>query len=344
MTEPRIITETIPPALAGQRIDRVVAMAAGVSRSQAVSLLEAGRVTLSGAVPEKPSERVALDDIVVIEVTERDESLQPDPSIPLTIVYADDDVVVVDKAAGLVVHPGSGVTEATLIHGLASRFPSLVELAAAEPGSERPGVVHRIDRGTSGLLVVALNPHARDHLVDQFRSRSVGRLYRALVVGDVESDAGLIDAPLGRSPRDPTRRAVVNDGKSARTHYRVLKRYPDPRCSMVECRLETGRTHQIRAHFAAIDHPIVGDDRYGGGRLGLVLERPFLPRGRTAIRPSDLGRGVGLRVSAAPGTGRRRQPIGGGIGRGAGRMICSWSGRRGRSAERPRSPVEPSSR
>ncbi len=276
MTTRRIITETIPPALAGQRIDRVVAMAAGVSRSRAVALLDAGNVTVSGSVPEKSSERVSLDDVVVIEVVDGDDTLRPDPSVPLTVVHDDDDVVVIDKPAGVVVHPGSGVTEATLIQGLLSRFPPLVELAATEPGSERPGVVHRIDRGTSGLLVVALNERARDHLIAQFRARTVGRLYRALVVGDIESDAGLIDAPLGRSPRDPTRRAVVNDGKQARTHYRVVTRYGDPRCSMVDCRLETGRTHQIRAHFSAIDHPIVGDDRYGGGSLGLPLDRPFL--------------------------------------------------------------------
>ncbi|MDH4276853.1 MAG: RluA family pseudouridine synthase [Acidimicrobiia bacterium] len=276
MTAARVITETIPSALAGQRIDRVVAMVAGVSRSQALTLLEAGMVTVSNAVPDKPSQRVEVDDVVVIEVHDLDDSLEADASVPITVVYADDDVVVVDKQAGLVVHPGSGVTDGTLIQGLLSRFPALGELAAADPDSERPGVVHRIDRGTSGLLVVALNEDAYRHLVGQFSSRSVGRLYTALVVGDLESDAGLIDAPLGRSPRDPIRRAVVTDGKAARTQYRVIHRFTDPRCSLVECRLETGRTHQIRAHFTAIDHPIVGDDRYGGSRLGLPLERPFL--------------------------------------------------------------------
>ncbi|MDH3301038.1 MAG: RluA family pseudouridine synthase [Acidimicrobiia bacterium] len=276
MTAERIITETIPPALAGQRIDRVVAMVAGVSRSQALALLETGKVTLGAAVPDKPSQRVGVNDVVVIEVAEFDDSLEADSTVPTTVVYEDDDIVVVDKQAGLVVHPGSGVTDGTLIQGLLSRFPALRELAAADPASERPGVVHRIDRGTSGLLVVALNDEAYRHLVDQFSGRSVGRLYRALVVGDVESDAGIIDAPLGRSPRDPTRRAVVADGKAARTHYRVVRRFTHPRCSLVECRLETGRTHQIRAHFAAIDHPVVGDDRYGGARLGLPLDRPFL--------------------------------------------------------------------
>ncbi len=276
MTAPRIVTETIPPALAGQRVDRVVAMAAGVSRSQAVALIEAGRVTVGDAAPDKPSQRVDVDDVIVIEVADLDSPLQGDPTVALTVVHADDDVVVVDKQAGLVVHPGSGVVDGTLVQGLMARFASLRELAAADPGSERPGIVHRIDRGTSGLLVVALTQDAYRHLVAQFSSRSVGRRYRTLVVGDVESDAGLIDAPLGRSPRDRTRRAVVADGKAARTHYRVLQRFAEPVCSLVDCRLETGRTHQIRAHFAAIGHPIVADDRYGGATLGLPIERPFL--------------------------------------------------------------------
>lgn len=272
----RVITEIIPAALAGQRIDRVVAMAAGVSRSQAVALLEAGSVTVDESVPDKPSLRVQVDDVVVIEVIDAENSLTPDPTVPVTIVHADDDVIVVDKQAGLVVHPGSGVTNGTLVQGLLSRNAALRKLAESDPDSERPGVVHRLDRGTSGLLVVAVHQAAYDHLVGQFSSRTVGRLYQALVVGDVESDAGLIDAPLGRSPRDPTRRAVVADGKVARTHYRVVRRFVEPVCSLVECRLETGRTHQIRAHFTAIDHPIVADVRYGGSQLGLPIDRPFL--------------------------------------------------------------------
>ncbi len=276
MTAARTITETIPAALAGQRIDRVVALAAGVSRSQAVAMMEAGLVRIGDSRPEKPSHRVAVDDVVVIQVVEFDEVLAADPTVSINVVHEDDDIVVVDKQAGLVVHPGSGVTEGTLVQGLLSRYEALVALAAEDPTVNRPGVVHRLDRGTSGLLVVALNRQAYDHLVRQFSSRSVGRRYLALVMGDVESDAGLIDAPLGRSPRDRTRRAVVADGKTAKTHYRVLRRFNQPRCSLVECRLETGRTHQIRAHFAAIDHPVVGDDRYGGADLGLPLVRPFL--------------------------------------------------------------------
>lgn len=314
MTTKRVITEVIPQALAGQRIDRVVSMASGVSRSEAVALLDAGKVTVGDRAPDKPSQRVEVDDVVVIEIEHRDQTLTADSSVPITVVHADDDVVVVDKQAGLVVHPGSGVGDGTLIQGLLGRFQGLQALSAADPTSDRPGVVHRLDRGTSGLLVVALNEDAYANLVGQFSRRAVGRRYRALVSGDVESDAGLIDAPLGRSPRDPTRRAVVADGKMARTHYRVVRRFTEPSCSLVDCRLETGRTHQIRAHFTAIDHPIVGDDRYGGPGLGLAVERPFLhaaelefkhPRTGETVRfesvlPADLAAVVNRLEASAP--------------------------------------------
>ncbi len=276
MTGIRIITEVIPDALAGQRIDRVVSLASGVSRSHAAALIKDGNVTVSGAVPAKPSERVQTDDVVIIEVEDVASRLEADKSVDVEVVHSDDDVVVVEKAPGVVVHPGSGVTTGTLVQGLMVGFPQLDRLLDLDGQEERPGVVHRIDRGTSGLLVVALNEHSYHDLVAQFAARSVQRRYLALVAGHVESDAGLIDAPLGRSPRDPTRRAVVADGKVARTHYEVQQRFDDPQCSLVECRLETGRTHQIRAHFQAIEHPIVGDDRYRGPSLGLSLKRPFL--------------------------------------------------------------------
>jgi len=302
VTVSRTVTEVIPDALAGQRIDRVVSLASGVSRSQAIALLKDGKVTVSGQVPSKPSRRVELDDVVVIEVSGSEHRIAPDSSVEIDVVYADGDVVVVDKSAGIVVHPGSGVEAGTLVQGLLARFPQLDQLIELPGQAERPGIVHRIDRGTSGLLVVALNESAYHHLVAQFAGRSVQRRYRALVSGHVESDAGLIDAPLGRSPRDPTRRAVVAGGKTARTHYQVLQRFDQPMCTLIDCRLETGRTHQIRAHFKAIERPVVGDDRYAGPSLGLAIKRPFLhaavlgfdhPRSGESIRfeselPSDL--------------------------------------------------------
>ena len=271
MTEPTIISETIPEALRGERIDRIVAFVADVSRREAVALITAGGVLLNGERPDKPSLRVDIGSVVTIEVPERSPGLLPDPEIELHIVHADDHVIVVDKPADLVVHPGSGVKDSTLANGLLARFPEIAEVG--EP--QRPGIVHRLDRGTSGLLMVARTGQAYDSLVAQLAARTVSRVYRVLVRGLVEADGGLVDAPLGRSLRDPIRRAVVADGKEARTRYEVIERFPDNDCTLVACRLETGRTHQIRAHLSAIDHPVVGDERYGGERLQ-GLHRPFL--------------------------------------------------------------------
>jgi 23S rRNA pseudouridine1911/1915/1917 synthase len=183
-----------------------------------------------------------------------------DPAVEVRVVWADEHMAVVDKPAGLVVHPGAGRSSGTLVHGLLARFP---ELAAAGGPQDRPGIVHRLDKGTSGLLVVALNDGARRHLSTQLARHLVERRYSALVEGTVEADEGVVDAPLGRSETDPTRMAVRLAGRAARTRYRVEARYASPRASLLECRLETGRTHQIRVHLAAIGHPVVGDDRYG---------------------------------------------------------------------------------
>ena len=188
------------------------------------------------------------------------------------MVHADADVIVVDKPAGLVVHPGAGNEGGTLVNGLLHAFPELA--AVGDPA--RPGIVHRLDRGTSGLLVVARTPAAYDALVGQLSRREVERRYAALVWGVPESGAGLVDAPVGRSPRDPTRMAVVAGGRDARTRYEVRTAFERPASALLTCRLETGRTHQIRVHLAAIGHPVVGDATYGGARAALALDRPFL--------------------------------------------------------------------
>ncbi len=275
MSDLRTITESIPDALDGERIDRVVALVADVSRREAVELIAAGSVLVDGAVPEKPSLRVDTDAVVTVEVMERESALQPDPEVSFEIVHVDEHVVVIDKPAHLVVHPGSGVKQATLANGLLARFPEIATVGEAE----RPGIVHRLDKGTSGLLMVARTDLAYESLVSQLARRSVSRVYTSLVTGLVESEGGLIDAPLGRSLRDATRRAVVADGRPARTRYEVVARFVDPESTRIECRLETGRTHQIRAHLAAIGHPVMGDDRYGGPRLA-GLDRPFLHAAR----------------------------------------------------------------
>ena len=185
--------------------------------------------------------------------------------------------VVIDKPAGLVVHPGAGNNEGTLVNGLLARFPDIAEVGEAH----RPGIVHRLDIGTSGMLVVARTEHAYHELVHALSQRDVGRVYRTLVWGCPSNPHGVIDAPIGRDHRDPMKMAVVVDGKTARTRYEVLDSYRAPaHVTELECRLETGRTHQIRVHLAAIGHPVVGDAAYGGVRSGVVSPRPFLHAAR----------------------------------------------------------------
>ncbi|MGI9596346.1 MAG: RluA family pseudouridine synthase [Acidimicrobiales bacterium] len=284
MSDPRTIEESIPDALSGERIDRVVALVADVSRREAVQLIASGGVRINGVPPEKPSLRVEAGTTVAIDVADAPVGLEPDPDVVFRIVHTDDHTIVVDKPAHLVVHPGSGVKEGTLANGLLAAFPEIMEVG--DP--ERPGIVHRLDKGTSGLLMVARTAEAYDSLVGQLAARTVSRVYRALVGGLIESNGGLIDAPLGRSLRDATRRAVVADGRPARTGYEVIRRYENPGCTLVECRLETGRTHQIRAHLAAIDHPVVGDERYGGEAMD-GLPRPFLHAAHLGFDHPDTG-------------------------------------------------------
>lgn len=272
MSEIEVVTETIPPALAGQRIDRVVAFVADVSRADAAELLRAGSVMLNDSVPTKPSERVAEDDLVVVTVERHDGQLEADPTVVVPVVFEDDHVIVVDKPAGMVVHPGAGTLTGTMAHGLLATFP---ELRGVGP-DVRPGIVHRLDKGTSGLLVVARTNEALDVLKEQLVHRSMLRQYITLVDGRLGSSEGVIDAPLGRSPRDPTRHAVVLSGRDARTRYEVIQRFDEPEVTHLRCRLETGRTHQIRVHLEAIDHPVIGDDRYGNSPPTLGLDRPFL--------------------------------------------------------------------
>jgi 23S rRNA pseudouridine1911/1915/1917 synthase len=180
---------------------------------------------------------------------------------------------VIDKPAGLVVHPGSGHPDGTLVNGLLALFPELA--GVGEP--HRPGIVHRLDVGTSGLLVVARTPAAYTNLVQALAGHRVERSYRALVWGRPANPIGVIDAPIGRDHRDPTRMGVVVDGRPARTEYRVLRGFRVPaEVTSLLCRLQTGRTHQIRVHLAAIGHPVVGDGTYGGIRDHLQVSRPFL--------------------------------------------------------------------
>jgi 23S rRNA pseudouridine1911/1915/1917 synthase len=265
---------TVPGTLAGDRIDRALSFLTGWPRAAVQQLIEDGAVTVDGNVVAK-SHRLREGSVVdVLAEPDLETSVPPapEPAVAVDVRFADADVVVVAKPAGLVVHPGAGHAGGTLVNGLLARFPQIATVG--DPS--RPGIVHRLDRDTSGLLVVARSTVAYESLVGQLGRRSVERLYAALVWGVPSAPRGVIDAPIGRSDSRRTRMAVRSAGKEARTGYHVIETFETPRCSRLECKLETGRTHQIRVHLAAIGHPVVGDPSYGGAREQIALARPFL--------------------------------------------------------------------
>lgn len=270
-----MIHEEIPPALAGERLDRIVALVTDASRSDAASLVAAGGVHVDGVVATVGKVRLQLGQRIDVDETKLPTTALPtaDPDVQYTVVFEDEHVIVVDKPAGLVVHPGSGNPSGTLVNGLLAAYPEIAGIG--EP--HRPGIVHRLDVGTSGLMVVARSVRAYHSLVYALAQRDVNRVYRTMVWGHLANLNGVIDAPIGRDHRDPMRMAVVVDGKSARTRYEVLVAYRSPaEASALQCHLESGRTHQIRVHLAAIGHPVVGDGTYGGIRHGIASPRPFL--------------------------------------------------------------------
>jgi 23S rRNA pseudouridine1911/1915/1917 synthase len=251
----------VPAAWDGERIDRVLATETGRSRSAVRAMVEGGLVRIDGEPQTTPSHRVREGDEVEAEVPDEEVTeLEADPGVDFAVAYEDHDVVVVDKPAGLVVHPGHGTRDPTLANGLLSRYPELRGIG--EP--DRPGILHRLDVGTTGLLLVARTEKARMALAAAMAARTIHRRYDVLASGVVSSDAGLVDAPIGRSPRDPTLMAVVNGGREARTRYEVTERMTGSSRTLLHCELETGRTHQIRVHLSAIEHPVAGDVRYGG--------------------------------------------------------------------------------
>ncbi|MFW2335479.1 RluA family pseudouridine synthase [Ilumatobacter sp.] len=270
-----VIVESVPAALAGERLDRIVALLLDVSRSVATAVIDAGGADVDGEAAT--SGKVRLDEGQTVSIDPgtipTDEPPQADPSVEFDVVHVDEAIIVIDKPAGLVVHPGAGNESGTLANGLLARYPDIVDVGERV----RPGIVHRLDAGSSGLLVVARTQDAADALIEQFVDHSATRAYLALVWGHPEAPHGVIDAPIGRSRRDPLRMAVVADGRWARTEYRVLDRFDSPAdLALLECRLETGRTHQIRVHLGSINHPLVGDPTYGQRRPKLQVDRPFL--------------------------------------------------------------------
>jgi len=266
---------TAGPDDAGRRLDQFLAGALGeaVSRSRVKVLIETGQVTLNGAVVREPKRRIAEGDVASIDVPPPTEAEPRAEAIALSILYEDDDLIVIDKPAGMVVHPGAGNPSGTLVNALLHHCGDTL---SGIGGVRRPGIVHRLDKDTSGVMVVAKTDAAHRGLSAQFadhgRTGPMRRSYRALVWGAPDRARGTVETFLGRSGGDRTKQAVVSqsqpDARHAVTHYAVRERFGPagkPVASLVECTLETGRTHQIRVHMAHLGHPLVGDAVYGGG-------------------------------------------------------------------------------
>jgi 23S rRNA pseudouridine1911/1915/1917 synthase len=276
---------SVPGDCSGQRLDQVLArLLAQHSRSRLQNWIREGRVTVGGERVVEPRQKLwAGESIEVAEAPdERAESSAPE-DIPLQVVYEDECLIVIDKPVGLVVHPGNGNWSGTLLNALLYHAPQLDKVP-------RAGIVHRLDKDTSGLMVVAKTLEAQTDLVRQLQARSVKRCYQALVRGIVER-AGSVDAPIGRHPTLRTSMAVVHTGKPARTHYRVLEQFLA--CTLIECALETGRTHQIRVHMTSIGHPLVGDPTYGSGASRVPRVAEFPRQALHACRLSLLHPGTG---------------------------------------------------
>lgn len=263
------------------RLDVVIAeQATGISRSQAQYAIRQGLVSVNGA-PAKPSHKVSTGDVLIVEVPDPIPSTALPENIPLDILYEDDAIVVVNKPTGMVVHPACGNYTGTLVNALLHHCTALSGIG----GVLRPGIVHRLDKGTTGVLVVAKTDAAHHHLSEQFKRHTVTRKYQALVYGVPAQGEGTITSPIGRHKRHRKKMAIrTNRGKIAITHWRLLASFRS--VSYLEARLETGRTHQVRVHCASIGHPIVGDDTYGGGGgLNTIPDQQLRDHFKKVTRP-----------------------------------------------------------
>jgi 23S rRNA pseudouridine1911/1915/1917 synthase len=277
---------TVPPFAAGERLDGFLVRNGDVpdrSRSEWQKLIGLEAVLVNGR-PAKPSQRVAEGDRVQIAPTPAHVALPAEEDVPFQVLFADPAMIVVDKPAGLVVHPAPGNESGTLVNGLLARFPELRDVT----GDLRPGIVHRLDKDTSGLIVIGRSAAATAHLQRQMQDRRTEKRYLLLVLGNISEDEGLIDAPIARDLRHRQRMSVRMGGRSAQTRFYVRERFGD--FTFLEALLLTGRTHQLRVHFAHIGHPVAADETYGSGRAPTGLARQFVHSYLLRLRSPHDGR------------------------------------------------------
>ena len=278
MTDTRRFTADV----AGARLDRYLdGVCPDLSRSRLQQLISQGNVTVGASATTKAATRLKVGQLVTVTVPEPVESYLIPQDIPLEVVYQDADVIVVDKPAGLTVHPGPGHPDSTMVNALLAMCPDLQGIG----GTVRPGIVHRLDKDTSGLIVVAKNEASHRKLSDAMKARECKKVYLALVHGEVKADEAVIDAPIGRDPANRKRMAIIATGRQATTRYKVVERLAGH--TLVEAQLITGRTHQLRVHFASIGHPPVGDPIYC--RIKSLLGRQFLHARRLGFRLPSTG-------------------------------------------------------
>ncbi len=252
--------------LSGERLDKFISLVSDMSRTMAAKVIDDGAVTVNGKAADKKL-KLRCDDIVELEMQEPALDRAEAEDIPLDIVYEDEDIIVVNKKEGMIVHPAPGVYSGTLVNALLHHCRGSL---SGIGGIARPGIVHRIDKDTSGLLVVAKNDFSHNALAAQIKVHAVSRIYTAIALGNIKDDTGTIDKPIGRHPIDRKKMAVILNpaikSRDAVTHYTVLERFAMPigNATVVECKLETGRTHQIRVHMASMGHALLGDEVYGG--------------------------------------------------------------------------------
>ncbi|MDX2043852.1 MAG: RluA family pseudouridine synthase [Acidobacteriota bacterium] len=272
--------------VAGTRLDTYLAsQIPATSRSQVRRAIELGKVLVNNQPVIKPAYEVSAGEEIQITLPETAPLEAKPEAIPLNIVHEDDEIIVINKAAGMVTHPGSGVSSGTLANALVHHLQQQALQLPRRGGASRPGIVHRLDVGTSGLIVVAKTDRAHLHLAEQFQSRTVRKIYSALVYGVVKNDEGKIEAPIGRDPRNRVKMAIRPEGRDALSLYRVVERFDE--FTLLDVEIKTGRTHQIRVHLAHIHHSIVADTTYQTGRSNSIksaklraaiarLDRPFL--------------------------------------------------------------------